>query len=117
MKTTLRSLFSLLVLAAVALAPAPAPAGLFSSEKSRLLDKADAEYEAAKEAAKAYEVVRQITELRKSLGTYRQLSAQYPDYERQKVSLSIRALLGEQRVAVDEAEAEEDGEVPEDVGI
>ena len=39
------------------------------------------------------------------------------DYERQKVSLSIRALLGEQRVAVDEEEAEEDGEVPEDVGI
>ena len=39
------------------------------------------------------------------------------DYERKKVSLSIRALLGEQRVAVDEAEAEEDGEIPEDVGI
>jgi len=93
MKTTLRSLFSLLVLAAVALAPAPAPAGLFSSEKSRLLDKADAEYAAAKEAAKAYEVVRQITELRKSLGTYRQLSAQYPDYERQKVGDRIREIV------------------------
>ena len=39
------------------------------------------------------------------------------DYERKKVSLSIRALLGEQRVAVDEAEADEDGEIPEDVGI
>ena len=39
------------------------------------------------------------------------------DYERKKVSLSIRALLNEERVAVDESEAEEDGEVPEDVGI
>ena len=39
------------------------------------------------------------------------------DYERKKVSLSIRALLGEQRVAVDEAEADEDGEIPDDVGI
>ena len=90
MKTTLRSLVLLPVLAAVALAPVSAPAGLFSSEKSRLLEKADAEYEAAKEAARNYEVVRQITELRKALGTYRQLSAQYPDYERQKVGDRIR---------------------------
>ena len=43
--------------------------------------------------------------------------AAYIDYERKKVSLSIRALLGEQRVAVDEEEVEEDGEIPEDVGI
>lgn len=91
MKFTLRSLIPLLALAAVALAPASAPAGLFGGgEKARLLEKADAEYEAAKEAAKNYEVVRQMTELRKALGTYRQLSAQYPDYERQKVGDRIR---------------------------
>ena len=39
------------------------------------------------------------------------------DYERQKVSLSIRALLNDARTAVDESEMENDGEVPEDVGI
>lgn len=93
MKNPIRFLFSLPLLVALALAPAPAPAGLFGGgEKSRLLDKADAEYAAAKEAAKNYEVVRQMTELRKALATYRQLASQYPEHERQKVGDRIREI-------------------------
>ena len=82
---------SLALLVALAFAPAPAAAGLFGGgEKARLLEKADAEYEAAKDAGRRFEVVTQLTELRKALGTYRQLSAQYPDYERERVAGRIR---------------------------
>lgn len=93
MKNPIRFLCFLSLLVALALAPAPAPAGLFGGgEKSRLLDKADAEYAAAKEAAKNYEVVRQMTELRKALASYRQLASQYPEHERQKVGDRIREI-------------------------
>ena len=82
-----------LAFAALALAAAPARAGWFSSEKSDLLDKADSEYAAAAAAAKNYEIVTQMTELRKALATYRQLERQYPDYAEKKVNDRIREIV------------------------
>ena len=93
MKKSLRSLLVPLACAAFALSAPPARAGWFSSEKSDLLDKADAEYAAAAAAAKNYEIVTQLTELRKALGTYRQLEQQYPDYYPEKVNDRIREIV------------------------
>lgn len=90
MKKPVSALVSLFLLAAFALAPAPAAAWPFGGEKARLLEKADAEYEAAKAAGQRFEVVTQLTELRKALGSYRQLSAQYPDYEKERVAGRMR---------------------------
>lgn len=90
MKTTLRSRCLALLLAVSPFLLQPASAGWFGGEKARLLDKAESEFEAAKTAGKNYQVVVQMTELTKALGTYRQLQAQYPDYETEKVSARIR---------------------------
>ncbi|MBR1837469.1 MAG: hypothetical protein IJ783_09300, partial [Kiritimatiellae bacterium] len=93
MNNTVRSLLLAAVCAALALAAPAARAGWFGSEKSDLLDKADSEYAAAAAAAKNYEVVVQMTELRKALATYRQLERQYPDYNPQKVNDRIREIV------------------------
>lgn len=91
MNTTFRFFSAAVLFAVLSFAPAPAPAGLFGGgEKARLLEKADAEYEAAKAAAKGYQVVTQMTELRKAQASYRQLARQYPDYERAKVEARLR---------------------------
>ncbi len=91
MKTMFRPLAFAVLCAALALAPASAPADLFGGgEKARLLERADAAYEAAKTAQKNYHVVPQMAELRKALADYRQLAAKYPDYEKQKVADRLR---------------------------
>ena len=82
MKRTPSRLFSIFAAAALLLAPAPSPAwSLFGSEESDLLEKADADFDAAMQAGREGRVMDQLDGLTRAAYAYGNLAKDYPTFK------------------------------------
>lgn len=82
MKRTPSRLFSVFAAAALLLAPAPSPAwSLFGSEESDLLEKADADFDAAMQAGREGRVMDQLDGLTRAAYAYGNLAKDYPTFK------------------------------------
>ena len=82
MKRTPSRLFSVFAVAALLLAPAPSPAwSLFGSEESELLEKADADFDAAMQAGREGRVMDQLDGLTRAAYAYGNLAKDYPTFK------------------------------------
>lgn len=82
MKRTSSRLFSVFAAAALLLAPASSPAwSLFGSEESDLLEKADADFDAAMQAGREGRVMDQLDGLTRAAYAYGNLARDYPTFK------------------------------------